>query len=105
MRLDGAARAAYLQRIGASRPELLAELESLLAESPADSLPDMPAMETGDASQECRLIGRRLYRCHSGMIHLFYGMGAMIPYASAAFELIGSDIRSMLQRTNARGRG
>jgi len=37
-----------------------------------------------------------LYRCHPGMIHLFYGMGAVIPYAAIAFELMGSDIRSLL---------
>jgi acetyl esterase/lipase len=35
------------------------------------------------------------YRCHSGMIHLFYGMGALIPYAATAYQLIGEDIRSM----------
>jgi acetyl esterase/lipase len=36
------------------------------------------------------------YRCHSGMIHLFYGMGALIPYAATAFRQMGTDIRSML---------
>ena len=36
------------------------------------------------------------YRCHSGMIHLFYGMGALIPYAATAYGLMGADIRSML---------
>jgi acetyl esterase/lipase len=36
------------------------------------------------------------YRCHSGMIHLFYGMGTLIPYAATAYQLIGNDIRSML---------
>lgn len=36
------------------------------------------------------------YRCHSGMIHLFYGMGSFIPYAAAAYELMGADIRAML---------
>jgi acetyl esterase len=36
------------------------------------------------------------YRCHSGMIHLFYGMGALIPYATTAYQLMGSDIRAML---------
>jgi acetyl esterase/lipase len=36
------------------------------------------------------------YRCHSGMIHLFYGMGALLPYAETAYQLIGNDIRSML---------
>jgi acetyl esterase len=39
---------------------------------------------------------RTLYRCHSGMIHLFYGMGALIPYAARGFELIGADVRAML---------
>jgi acetyl esterase/lipase len=36
------------------------------------------------------------YRCHSGMIHLFYGMGALLPYAATAYQLIGNDIRSIL---------
>jgi len=36
------------------------------------------------------------YCCHSGMIHLFYGMGAVIPYAATAWQLIGADIRAML---------
>jgi len=36
------------------------------------------------------------YRCHPGMIHLFYGMGALIPYAGAAFKLMGADIRCLL---------
>jgi len=39
------------------------------------------------------------YRCHSGMIHLFYGMGALIPYVATAYEMIGSDIRSLLGET------
>lgn len=38
------------------------------------------------------------YRCHPGMIHLFYGLGALIPYASIAFELMGTDLRSLLAR-------
>jgi acetyl esterase len=37
-----------------------------------------------------------LYRCHSGMIHLFYGMGALIPYAAEAYRQIGADIASLL---------
>jgi acetyl esterase len=37
-----------------------------------------------------------LYRCHSGMIHLFYGMGALIPYAAEAYRQIGDDIHSLL---------
>jgi len=39
---------------------------------------------------------RTRYFCHPGMIHLFYGMGAVIPYARSARAQIGSDIRSML---------
>jgi acetyl esterase len=38
------------------------------------------------------------YRCHPGMIHLFYGLGALIPYADTAFELMGADLRSLLTR-------
>jgi acetyl esterase/lipase len=39
---------------------------------------------------------RAIYRCHLGMIHLFYGMGGVIPSAAAAWQLIGADIRSIL---------
>jgi acetyl esterase len=39
---------------------------------------------------------RTLYRCHPGMIHLFYGMGGLIPYAGAAFSQMGADIRCLL---------
>jgi acetyl esterase len=38
------------------------------------------------------------YRCHPGMIHLFYGLGAIIPYADTAFGLVGADIRSLLAK-------
>jgi acetyl esterase len=36
------------------------------------------------------------YTCHPGMIHLFYGLGAIIPYARKAFEQIGIEIRETL---------
>jgi acetyl esterase/lipase len=36
------------------------------------------------------------YTCHPGMIHLFYGLGAVIPYARTAFEQIGREIRTAL---------
>jgi acetyl esterase/lipase len=39
---------------------------------------------------------RTLYRCHPGMIHLFYGMRGLITYAGAAFAHMGADIRSLL---------
>jgi len=36
------------------------------------------------------------YTCHPGMIHLFYGLGAVIPYSRTALELIGTEIRAAL---------
>ena len=39
---------------------------------------------------------RTIYRCHPGMIHLFYGMGGLLPYARTAFALMGGDIRALL---------
>ena len=40
---------------------------------------------------------RTLYRCHPGMIHLFYGMRGLLPYAGAAFAQMGADIRTLLE--------
>ena len=34
------------------------------------------------------------YTCHPGMIHLFYALGAVIPYARTAYEQIGGEIRA-----------
>ena len=34
------------------------------------------------------------YTCHPGMIHLFYGLGSVIPYANSAYEQIGTEIRT-----------
>jgi len=36
------------------------------------------------------------YTCHAGMIHLFYALGGVIPYARAAFEQIGAEIRAAM---------
>jgi acetyl esterase len=57
-----------------------------------------PLRDEGAAyAERLRVVGvRTTYRCHPGMIHLFYGMGALIPYAGAAFELMGADIRSLM---------
>ncbi|HYL71511.1 MAG TPA: alpha/beta hydrolase [Candidatus Dormibacteraeota bacterium] len=53
--------------------------------------------EGRDYAQRLEAAGvRTLYRCHSGMIHLFYGMGALIPYAATAYRLIGEDVRAIL---------
>jgi acetyl esterase/lipase len=37
------------------------------------------------------------YTCHPGMIHLFYGLGALIPYAGMAFEQVGAQLRAALE--------
>jgi acetyl esterase len=57
-----------------------------------------PVRDEGAAyAQRLRSAGvQTTYRCHSGMIHLFYGMGVMIPYAAEAYQLIGADIRARL---------
>lgn len=34
------------------------------------------------------------YCCHAGMIHLFYGLGMVIPYVAEAYRTIGADIRA-----------
>ncbi len=34
--------------------------------------------------------------CHQGMIHLFYGLGQIVPYARAALHGIGEDLRTAL---------
>jgi len=36
------------------------------------------------------------YTCHPGMIHLFYGLGGVIPYARTAYKQIGDEIRAAL---------
>ncbi len=43
------------------------------------------------------------YHCHPGMIHLFYGLGALVPYGDTAFGLMGADIRSLLTRSDLDG--
>lgn len=57
-----------------------------------------PLRDEGRAySDRLNLAGiKTIYHCHSGMIHLFYGMGLLIPYAAMAYQLIGADVRTML---------
>jgi len=38
------------------------------------------------------------YRCHPGMIHLFYGLGALIPGVGEAYGALGTDIRALFDR-------
>jgi acetyl esterase/lipase len=33
------------------------------------------------------------YTCHAGMIHLFYGLAGVIPYARSAYRAIGAQVR------------
>jgi acetyl esterase/lipase len=40
--------------------------------------------------------GALSYTCHPGMIHLFYGLGGVIPYARIAIEKFGNEIRAAL---------
>jgi acetyl esterase len=57
-----------------------------------------PLRDEGQAyAERLRQAGvRTLYRCHPGMIHLFYGMRGLIRYAGVAFAQMGADIRSLL---------
>ena len=57
-----------------------------------------PLRDEGEAyAERLRAAGvKTIYRCHPGMIHLFYGMGGLIPYAATAFQQMGTDIRSLL---------
>jgi acetyl esterase len=43
-----------------------------------------------------------IYRCHPGMIHLFYGMRGLLAYAGTAFGHMGADIRSLLATAKVR---
>jgi acetyl esterase/lipase len=53
--------------------------------------------EGRDYFERLRHTGSALsYTCHAGMIHLFYGLGGVIPYARAALERIGGEIRAAL---------
>ncbi len=57
-----------------------------------------PLRDEGHAYAE-RLAGAGVpvsYTCHPGMIHLFYGLGGVIPYARTAFEQLGAEIRAAL---------
>ena len=36
------------------------------------------------------------HTCHAGMVHLFYGLGRMVPYAHDALKRIGADVGAAL---------
>jgi len=64
-----------------------------------------PLRDEGEAyAHRLRSVGMKVIcRRHPGMIHMFYGMGTLIPYAKRAYELMGTDIRSMLAETTSAG--
>ncbi len=43
------------------------------------------------------------YACHPGMIHLFYAMAGVIPYARTALGLIGAELNAALREVPRRG--
>jgi len=40
--------------------------------------------------------GSARYTCHAGMIHLFYGLAGVIPYARSAWAQIGAEVHAAL---------
>jgi alkylation response protein AidB-like acyl-CoA dehydrogenase len=53
----------------------------------------------GEVADVCFLLGQACSSSgHPGMIHLFYGLGALTPYADMAFGLMGADVRALLAR-------
>jgi acetyl esterase len=58
-----------------------------------------PLRDEGAAyAQRLERAGVRVsYRCHAGMVHLFYALRALIPYAATAYRLMGEDIRALLE--------
>ncbi len=60
-----------------------------------------PLRDEGKAyADRLTLVGTPVtYTCHPGMIHLFYGMAAVIPYARTALQQMGAEIRAALSQT------
>ena len=57
-----------------------------------------PLLDEGRAYAD-RLAGAGVevhYTCHPGMIHLFYGMARVVPYARAALQRIGAEFGAAL---------
>ena len=81
-------------RISPLRAQRLAGLPpACIHSAECDPLRDEAAAYAGRLEQSGV---RTSYRCHSGMIHLFYGLGAVIPYVTEAYRLMGADIRTLL---------
>lgn len=63
-----------------------------------------PLREDGRAyAEKLRSAGVEVdHTCHDGMIHLFYGLGRVVPYARAVHRQIGADIRAALSSGRSR---
>jgi acetyl esterase/lipase len=59
-----------------------------------------PLRDEGQAyADRLSLAGVRVnHMCHAGMIHHFYGMAGVIPYARTALKLIGAEVKAALAR-------
>jgi acetyl esterase/lipase len=57
-----------------------------------------PLRDEGEAyADKLRLAGIEVhYTCHAGMIHHFYGLASLIPYAREALARIGAEVREAL---------
>ncbi len=57
-----------------------------------------PLRDEGHAyAERLRAAGGEIHHtCHPGMVHLFYGLGQVVPYAREAHRRIGAEIRAAL---------
>jgi acetyl esterase/lipase len=57
-----------------------------------------PLRDEGEAyAERLQLAGGRVqYECHAGMVHLFYGLGKLVPRAQAVLTHVGQQIQALL---------
>ena len=57
-------------------------------------------------AERLQLAGVRVnHTCHRGMVHLFYGLGRVVPYARTAYKQIGWELRDCLRARAEKGGG
>jgi acetyl esterase/lipase len=80
--------------------------ESLRAQPPAliHTAEYDPLRDEGEAyAARLQLAGGRVrYECHAGMVHLFYGLGKLIPRARMVLTQVGQQIQALLGPESAR---